>query len=249
MVEFGWAYGEIMNSKKTVLTAVCLALVCLHCGEPVTDTSYRGAPLFTFDGQVDVESQFPPGTHNVRLSIFWLPEGGDTPVEKWVEQSSASMAIEFPSSFKVRIFHPPSPEHYFFGQAIGRFMLYDDVNANGRRDGDEAFVGTSTNQGILYLPDEEAASKNILGLELEPGFTLVHHPIRCFERVPRVNDLVCKVPIGKACEVREDCCPPDEDCSKFAVACLKDLAGERSFPRWILHAEKYEECVCQTDQC
>ena len=60
------------------------------------------------------------------------------------------MAIEFPS-FKVRIFHPLSPEHYFFGQAIGRFMLYDDVNANGRRDGDEAFVGTSTNQGILYL--------------------------------------------------------------------------------------------------
>ena len=121
---------------------MCLALVA-HCGEPVTDTSYRGVPLFPV--WIDVESQFPPGTHNVRLSIFWLPEGGDTPVEKWVEQRSASMAIEFPSSFKVRIFHPPSPEHYFFGQAIGRFMFMDDVNANGRRDGDEALVGTSTN--------------------------------------------------------------------------------------------------------
>ena len=115
----------------------------------VTDLSYRGTALFEFEGQVQVRGQFARGEHHIRLSIFWLPSGGATAKEDWIEQTSTSVAIDFPSSFRVRIFEPPKASHFYSVAAVGRLMLYDDLNKNRQWDKDEPFVGALSTRALF----------------------------------------------------------------------------------------------------
>ena len=213
---------------KSGLIALSVSAVT-SCGEPLTQPSYRGESLFSFTGQIAAQGTFPQA-QRIRLSIFWMPDGGQTDPSKWVEQASASVDISFPSAFEVKVFQRPERDAFFYDQALGRLMLYDDANNNGRKDLEEPFVGSAPNQGVVYTDDPLDFDENQTGVALPGGFALIHYPLRCHTRLDKARDVVCQVPIGAACETSDDCCPDGSDCTRFGVACLNNLVGQHPFP-------------------
>lgn len=225
-----WRTGHTLMSRTLIIVAVLLVGgISLSCGEPLTQPSYRGEPLFRFTGQVAAQGVFSQA-QRIRLSIFWLPSGGKTVQTEWVEQASASVDISFPSEFEVKVFQRPDPNVFFVDQALGRLMLYDDLNGNNRRDADEPFVGSAPNQGIVYTDRPLDYLDNQTGVSLPGGFTLIHYPLRCRSRLDRSRDVRCLVPIGSPCETSDDCCPDGVDCTRLGAACLRDLVGQYPFP-------------------
>jgi hypothetical protein len=208
-----------MTLHRWLCTACALYL--LGCGQPLVDQTYRGAPLFEFEGQLDVQGRFEPGVHNIRLSIFWLPDGPATVRQDWIEQASASVVVDFPSSFTVKVFEPPKPEHYFQRQALGRLVMYDDLDQNGRYSRDEPVVGGAPNQGLVYTPPD---------LDEQASFTVVSFPLRCRTRPPRNLDAYCALPIGEPCTENKDCCDGDVACESLAAVCIPQNSGQQRFP-------------------
>jgi len=217
---------------------VAVSTLLFSCGDSVTNLAYRGAPLFQFEGQVEVQGAFSGGEHDIRMSIFWLPDAGWTTEEQWAEQPSTSIRVEFPSTFSIKIYHPPRESDYFqrgvggqITQAIGRLVLYDDLNGDGRRDAGEPVVGEAPNQGIMYASKDLEAEASFTGVAVKRGFSLIHYPIRCFSRLSPRQDVACLSPLGDPCLTNADCCGPDEDCDTYGGVCLFENSGTQPFPR------------------
>ena len=221
--------NRIQGFRRRVLSLLLCACIS-GCGDGVTDLSYRGTALFEFEGQVQVRGQFARGEHHIRLSIFWLPSGGATAKEDWIEQTSTSVAIDFPSSFRVRIFEPPKASHFYSVAAVGRLMLYDDLNKNRQWDKDEPFVGGSEHQGIVYGRHNPEGIFSFLGLNFSTGFNLVHFPLRCHSRLDQRRDLTCRINVGGQCETSDDCCLDAFDCAGRFPVCLTSLDNSLNFP-------------------
>jgi len=202
----------------------------LSCGKPLVDESYRGTPLFEFEGQLDVQGRFEPGVHNIRLSIFWLPDGPATIRQHWVEQSSASVVVDFPSSFAVKVFEPPKPAHYFQSQALGRLVLYDDLDQNGQYSRDEPIVGEAPNQGLVYTPPDHDEAQSFTTVSFPQGFSLIQYPLRCRTRPPHSLDAGCALLIGAPCQTLDDCCKQADECEPYGAVCIPENSGRQRFP-------------------
>jgi hypothetical protein len=225
--------NTLLRTSK-LLHAVLFTALLSACGDPITDPTYRGTPLFEFEGQVEVQGIFPPGQHDIRLAIFWLPEAGKTPPSMWREQPSTSIRVRFPSTFAIKIFQPPRPEDFLVfrqEQAVGRLMLYEDLNGDGQRTRDEPFVGEAPNQGVVYAREDSDGSGSFTSVAIPKGFNLINFPIRCYSRIDRTQDVICKAPLGAPCTSWSECCGPDGDCSEYGGVCLMENDGVQRFPR------------------
>ncbi len=207
--------------------AAAFAVLLLSCGDAMVEPSFRGAPLFEFRGQVQVVSGFDEGEHDIRVGLFWLPQGPNSLQRTWQEQPSASVRIEFPSTFTIKIFQPPKSEHYYQAhQAVARILLYDDLDHDGHWSPDEPLVGDAPDASIAYI-EPEAAEISFAGVGLPTGFSLLRTPIRCFTRVS--DRFQCDLPLGAPCTEHTDCCLA-EDCSDARVACITEERAMRSVP-------------------
>jgi|GEM_PF-3051916 len=213
-------------------TLWCAATVCfaavLACGDGMVDPTYRGRPVFEFRGQVQIESGFADGEHDIRLGIFWMPEGPNTPQSTWIEQPSASVRIDFPSTFTIKLFQPPGALHFYLpDQAVARILLYDDLDHDGRWTPGEPLVGDAPDTVIAYIGSQANEESHFAGVTLPADFSLLRPPIRCFER--RVNRFQCDLPLGAPCTDATDCCLA-EDCSQARVTCITEERAMRPVP-------------------
>jgi hypothetical protein len=198
----------------------------LSCGDPRVDDSYRGTPLLKYQGQVAFSEIFPDADYDIRLSVFWSSAGLESKIEDWREQLSASVSIDFPSTFDIELYQPPLQKHFmseFPYIAIGRLLLYDDRDHDGRLSKEDVFVGGADTKAIVYSKHHVAPSKSPIGLALKPGFYLINIPLSCdsvsdVEPAPGMggDKDSCAKHLGRACTVETS----DVDCG--GGVCLPD---------------------------
>jgi hypothetical protein len=258
----------------TLWVAIAILSTLSACGDALVDTNYRGTSLLTFEGQVRyATSHFPKREYNIRLSVFWSPEGPKSDKDRMVEQPSASILIDFPSAFQISLYQPPESKHFMIDHpkvAIGRIMLYDERdNEKGYKKKKDDFVGGAVSKGIVYASEFVPAGESGLGLALEPGFHLVNLPMNCGEvdgPTPEPSD--CGKTLGDPCTVQtaeSDCgpaalCIPDGDSPYHLPGgyCVVDHAAQDCNPKngrlleWYIdgeHKQLYFQACSDQSMC
>ncbi|HOX43776.1 MAG TPA: hypothetical protein PK668_09260 [Myxococcota bacterium] len=192
-------------------TAVAGAALGLAC-DPLVDEGYRGEPLFAFRGRVvSYEGTLPGG--ELKVSLFWSPSGqSQVPVEELREQASASVSVDFPSVFEIRVFYPPGAEDLVAADppwGLALILVYQDRDGNGRFTpgaSPSELVGGAEDRVLLYAPAPLPKEQSPTGAPLERGFSLAAVPLDCggdYQGVQGTEE--CGVPLGAACAADGDC--------------------------------------------
>jgi hypothetical protein len=209
---------------RPVLIALACLLLASACDQPLMGEDYRGEPVFTVRGQVYSYLADQDGDGDFRISLFWSPKGETRlPVSDLIEQTSASVSVEFPSGFEINVFHPPEGRMLVADGSYGLalVLVYRDHNGNGRFDQegqDESLAGGSTYRIILYAPEPLGPEQSPTGLDLPQGFSVVPIPLACGEDPGLiVGTQDCGEVLGSACQT-------DSDCGAGRI-CILELGG------------------------
>ena len=162
---------------------LAVGVVASACGDSLTDSTYRGAPIFKLEGQITNASPLPPDLVDEAfgVSIFWAPRT-TFPDPDLVEQSSVTTAVSFPSNVELRVFEPPNDEHFgssTAGWVVGLVLVYVDADVDGafdERAGDR-LVGGSISRGIVYARTALGAGQSPNGVALDEGFATTSLPL------------------------------------------------------------------------
>lgn len=197
------------------LGSAILLLFVASCGDALVDNQFRGIPLFSFDGQLSAYLADYAGDHEIRVSLFWSPSGKSrVEASKLVEQTSASVSVKFPSTFRINIFYPPDKKYLVdadppYGLAL--LLVYRDNDDNGKYDqepGLDELIGGAKSKVIMYAPDTIQADQSPTGLPLQKGFSLIPIPLNCDGSFsPVTGDEDCGPELGSDCIDDSDCSP------------------------------------------
>ncbi|MBW1807786.1 MAG: hypothetical protein JRJ87_06285 [Deltaproteobacteria bacterium] len=190
-----------------------LAILACGCGNPLAGHEYLGEPLFSFKGQVTSYLGSQDSQHEFRVSLFWSPSGQTrVAAEDLVEQTSASVTIEFPSTFEINVFYPPQAAHLVDGQpayGLALILVYEDRDENGRFTKDaqpSELVGGARDHVLLYAPRALTSEQSPTGLPVPKGFTIVPIPLNCNEEFkPTTGDQDCGPELGASCKSDSEC--------------------------------------------
>jgi hypothetical protein len=160
-----------------------LALALVACGDPLVDEEYRGSALATFQASaVEKESD----AKHLRAAAFWTKSLDETDAAKLVEQVSTSQAVVAGKPIRISLFEQPGtllpwnaaePEGAQF--ALGRLLLYDDTNDNGRRDASEPVRGGMLPYALVYAPEDLPAGEGPSHIPLKKGLHSTWLPLDC----------------------------------------------------------------------
>jgi hypothetical protein len=182
------------------------ALLLVACGDPLVEQGYRGAPLYTFTGQIGSVSGGSTFEAPVRAAVFWSIDGTTNLHGDLVEQSAIALAVRFPGTFEINVFEPPRDVPWKDPQApvrVGLVLVYEDVNGNHRLDPGE-LRGGARNEALLYVERAVPAAASPTGRALAPGFQAQRLPMPC--GVPSATaGGDCGVPLGASCDTDADC--------------------------------------------
>jgi hypothetical protein len=194
------------------LLSLCLALSLAACGDPLVDENYRGKALASLEtNAVMSEKSFK----HPRAAFFWSNTRAGQTVDTLVEQVSTSQAVEIGKPLYMRLFETPdtlldwsnegSSEHRV---ALGRLLIYDDTNNDGRYDESEQIRGGLYPYGLVYAPEDVPAG-GIGRIALARGLHTGWLPFPCSEKPPpRLPPACTNAPLGIACK------DPPADCGQ-----------------------------------
>ncbi len=192
------------------MRAALITMLFLSACEPVVDTGYRGESLFSFSGRIETFSQLSENPAPYRVSVFWLPDSGETALKPELldEQASVSVSVTFPLAFDIDVFTPPGPDLLLDdgrGFGLGLILAYQDRDGNGRYSPGE-LVGGSEERGLLYAPEPVGQAASPSGETLAAGFHLTRLPLKCpVDARFRIPTTDCGAPLGAACKSDADC--------------------------------------------
>jgi hypothetical protein len=202
-----------MEVLMNIRLLAAMLLVFAGCGNPLVGEDFLGDPLFQFQGQVMSYLGVPSEGHEFRVSLFWSPTGETrVPVESLVEQTSASVTIQFPSTFEINVFYPPEGRHLVdsdppYGLAL--VLVYEDLDDNGRLTQGSVpseLVGGAVDQVLMYASRKLSKEQSPTGLPMPSGFSIVPIPLNCEESFqPTVGDQACGPELGMGCASDADC--------------------------------------------
>ncbi len=189
--------------------SACLALaVTLGCGDGLVERGFRGDPLFSFEGLVTFWGLFQ-GVDEFRASVFWSKTGEPTlELQELQEHTSASITVEFPAAFEMRLFQPPNLVDRVRPYTLGMILAYEDGNQSSTFDAGE-FAGGASGAVLFYTERELSAEESPAGIPIPQGYSLATLPLPChvgpppFSQLPQQNS--CGVPLGAACTQDQDC--------------------------------------------
>ena len=190
-----------------------LAMGQTGCGDPLVDEQFRGAPIWSTQGELKL-GQGQTRQLAVRVALFWNPAGtGSNDVEQHVEQIDSGLSATVPSIFRMNVYQPPGPAHRVHlqgggdaGYAAGRMLVYADQNGNGRRDPGETFLSAEATDGYFYAARPLTAAESPLGRPMAAGFHALWLPQRCAAKSPQPETAgMCGVPLGVPCHGNLDC--------------------------------------------
>ncbi|MFT3924454.1 MAG: hypothetical protein QM778_18090 [Myxococcales bacterium] len=194
------------------MASVRVGLALFALGLPGCDTlvdqSYRGVPLDTVRTTVANETGVP--LRHPRAAAFWA-HGLQDGAEDLVEQVSTSQPARDGANYTLNLFEEPSPmlawdptrpdERDF---ALGRIMVYEDLNQNARRDPNEPWAGGLGPYALVYASRRLPARVGPARIDVEPGLHMVFAPLPCRPDVPPTSPQ-CDVPLGAPCHEPSEC--------------------------------------------
>jgi xanthosine utilization system XapX-like protein len=163
-----------------------IALVALTgCGDALVGGSYRGEPLFKVEGQIASIGVLPEALREAdfAISVFWSPfEAPMSRMPRFVEQSSVTTSVRFPSSFELRVFEPPGEAHFASADDAwvpGLLLVYADLDGDRsfRPEAGDVLVGGGLAQGLLYARLDVPAAESPTREALSAGFSVVDLPL------------------------------------------------------------------------
>ena len=95
--------------------------------------------------------------------------------------------------------------------AVGRVMVYDDTDADGRRDDGEDFIGASRPYALVYNDETLPAGSGASRIDVEPGLHVTLLPLACGALPPPPpppppgSERSCDVPLLASCHSNADC--------------------------------------------
>lgn len=205
--------------------SLLLGLAVLPTCDPLVGSSYRGQPLFSFEGQLLNFSDVGAQGFDFRTTLLWLTDPTSDPVtggprlESAVEHASAAVELRFPAGFRVDVFAPPEERMLIPGTGLGIALIaiYEDRDGNGVLSLDakpSELVGGSQGEALVYARDAAAAAAAPFTEPITPGFQLARMPIGCEPSSPTGE---CLTELGAPCTADSDC--------GFAARCILELDG------------------------
>jgi hypothetical protein len=184
---------------------VLLAAGLAACGDPLTGTDYEGKPLLSFEGEVRNFKMGAPSA--LRVGLFWSPEGRtDAPPDKLIEDPTVSVAVTFPSTFRIDVFREPEDAWMVAGgnYGVASILVYDRP-LGGRFDPGRSTVrGGALDHGVIYAAKALDAASSPTHKPVLAGMYVLKLPQPCSKPKP-IGGSVCGVPIGAPCESDSTC--------------------------------------------
>ncbi len=185
------------------------------CGKNLVDSEFQGDAVFHVDQFV---LSYTNGTEaddfeHPTYAMFWMPGGiHGTSCDLHEQPNSSRPFTQAKDGFN--LFSLPdddllakSPGGAAYGFA--RIIPYDDLNQNGKLDGNERLIG-DTVHAIIYAPERLSAKQSPVGLALSKGFHVsTGLPIPC--DAPQRGQDDCDVNLGAAC-FGSSVCGDDGEC-------------------------------------
>ncbi len=197
---------------------VILMFLAASCGSPLVDGTYRGEPLFHFEGIIFSVLEDIPEEGKTKVALGWSrTEPDHFDLDLLSIQDSLSTHVRFPSVFEINVFYPPEPsflDSLDTPWALAYLLVFEDHNGNGDLDDDE-FIGGAPEQALLYAPNHLAPNASPTGQLLPAGFHLVPMPMPC-ESLPDLSGQDCGVELGRSCTSSTDC---------GSGTCLREMDG------------------------
>lgn len=179
---------ELLSAGR-VVSAIALHVAASSC-DPIIDGGYRGAPVFSFEGQIVQFEAVGDAGPELRTTLLWLtdlspdPVSGGPRLASGVEQRSAAVEVRFPAQFRVDLFVPPDAHMLVPGTGIGvaLIIVYED------RDGDDRLtlgssppelVGGAPYEVLVFAKDAASARDAPFLDAIARGFQLVRLPLFC----------------------------------------------------------------------
>jgi hypothetical protein len=195
------------------LGLLCLLTASVGCGDGQADGQYRGTPLWSISGLINILGPIAGGASTVRLAFFYSPQLTLSDPEQWVEHLGSSVEVPLPSFFVLNIFDAPGLEHMVklpsgqsAGYGIAHLLAYVDENQDGRHTPGEPFVGDVPAQGEYYLPQALSKGSTPANGALQAGLYSALLPQPCGYLPPPPTDPgTCGVPIGNYCNMDAQC--------------------------------------------
>lgn len=153
---------------------VLFTLFCAGCGG-LADGSYLGEPLFALSGTVyreDGDVDLADGAE-LRVALFWANGGAAR------EERTTVVSTTFPAQYTLEVYaYPPDDVRFAPGwdptrlYAVGFPLVYADRDADGQWDLDDAVLGGSTDQVVVWAEQPgEAIGADGAVVDLPAGFS------------------------------------------------------------------------------
>ncbi len=186
-----------------------IALGTLHCGQPVHDGAYRGEPLAVIEGILDQpagSSEAIPDT--LAVGLIWAgADPFDLEARVWQPGVSASLARQ--DDFRLVIHDKPPPAARTAGYAIGRLLLFEDIDGDGAHDPGERLRATYDGMRVVWSAGGLNPDEHPVTLPLPPGLHVIEGHLPCTEPFVRTGDVEdCGIPLGQPCQADRDCGEP-----------------------------------------
>lgn len=177
------------TTPSALLLSLGLLTTSAACGDPLVGDKFLGTPTLTLSGQVTVRPGVPEPIRP-RLALFWL--GFDTTdLSRSALEQRVEVENRFPAAFTMAVFDAPPLEAMPYHEpddpearvGVAFLAVYADHNDNGIMNSDslvaqgpDQLIGASPHHVLVYatkgLPEGTSTSE-LLGLPLEPGYTLL----------------------------------------------------------------------------
>jgi hypothetical protein len=206
-----------MEALMRIAGVVLAALVIASCGDPIVDTTYRGEPIWTVEGTISAPEQLDGLSlgDEVRASLFWIPNLSAQEQLLFVEQTSVTAEVRFPATFEVRVFEPPTLDH--FNQFDSRYatallLIYVDEERDGFYSGTDRVVGGTLNKVLVFAREAVPLEDSLTNAEIPIGFSLLQPPFKCPNSAGPGREFDSPIPDRFGyCEMQQ--CPDDSKCN------------------------------------
>jgi hypothetical protein len=190
-----------------------MLLASFGCGDPLVDDSYQGKRIASLTCNVIEESAH---YEHARAALFWSSDLTDSTLATLHEARSTSRAISSGSPYQLNLFEPPD-EAYLFAwdkahpdgprAAIGRILVYDDANDNGKKDESEGWAGANFPYALLYAPEPLPGRTGLTREALPVGLHVLFLPLPCGQWLDPLPERACAsdVPLLQACDSDAAC--------------------------------------------
>ncbi|MCB9653744.1 MAG: hypothetical protein H6729_06400 [Deltaproteobacteria bacterium] len=177
---------RLTGVKLAAVIALTLALPLSSCGDPLVSSAYRGEPILRLFGKIESVGHGWVGVEDgeeALVSMFWNTDLSTTAAPPLVAQDSVSAALQFPSTFEIRVFDPPTSAHLVASDGrfgVGLLLVYIDANANHAFDRTERVIGGSLSKALVWATTTIPATESPFSVELPEGFSVIQQPFsRC----------------------------------------------------------------------